>query len=75
MTLHNCVPVFIPDQVADMHYNGFSNSILWPLFHYHPGEISFNEKHWEAYQQANDAFANALASQVEDGDLVWIQYG
>ena len=28
----SCVPVFIPDAVAEDHYNGFSNSILWPLF-------------------------------------------
>lgn len=29
-----CTPVYISDEVADRHYNGFSNSILWPLFHY-----------------------------------------
>jgi trehalose-6-phosphate synthase len=33
---HSCMPVYIPDEVADKHYNGFANSILWPLFHYHP---------------------------------------
>ncbi|KAI8928849.1 glycosyltransferase family 20-domain-containing protein [Entophlyctis helioformis] len=69
---HSCVPVFIKDDIADMHYNGFSNSILWPLFHYHPGEINFNEDHWEAYQEANSAFADAIAAVVEDGDLVWV---
>jgi trehalose-6-phosphate synthase len=26
-----CMPVFIDDAVADKHYNGFSNSILWYL--------------------------------------------
>ena len=30
----SCFPVYISDEVADRHYNGFSNSILWPLFHY-----------------------------------------
>ncbi|KAI8902469.1 glycosyltransferase family 20-domain-containing protein [Globomyces pollinis-pini] len=69
---HSCVPVFIKEDIADMHYNGFSNSILWPLFHYHPGEILFNEKHWEAYQEANAEFADTLASVIQDGDLVWI---
>jgi trehalose-6-phosphate synthase len=29
-----------------LYYNGFSNSILWPLFHYLPGEINFDEAHW-----------------------------
>ena len=33
---HSCVPVFLPDDIADKHYNGFSNNVLWPLFHYVP---------------------------------------
>ncbi|KAF9918800.1 Trehalose-6-P synthase/phosphatase complex synthase subunit [Lobosporangium transversale] len=70
---HSCMPVFIDDEIADMHYNGFSNSILWPLFHYHPGEISFNEDDWGAYQQANQLFAKAINEIVRDGDLVWVQ--
>lgn len=49
------------------------NSILWPLFHYHPGEISFNEEWWEAYQKVNGLFAEAISKIVQDGDLVWIQ--
>ncbi|KAJ3115023.1 Trehalose-6-P synthase/phosphatase complex synthase subunit [Phlyctochytrium bullatum] len=72
MDEYSAVPVFISDEMADMHYNGFSNSILWPLFHYHPGEITFNEDDWEAYQQANVAFADALIRQVNDGDLIWV---
>ncbi|KAJ3085341.1 Trehalose-6-P synthase/phosphatase complex synthase subunit [Quaeritorhiza haematococci] len=69
---HSCVPVYLSNEVADMHYNGFSNSILWPLFHYHPGEINFDEATWEAYQQANEAFAEAICKLVEPGDLVWV---
>jgi trehalose 6-phosphate synthase len=30
----NCRPVYLSDDLADKYYNGFSNSILWPLFHY-----------------------------------------
>ncbi|KAI9319302.1 glycosyltransferase family 20-domain-containing protein [Dichotomocladium elegans] len=67
------VPVFVDQDLADLHYNGFSNSILWPLFHYHPGEISFNEEWWEGYQRVNQLFADAIVRIVEDGDLVWIQ--
>ncbi|KAJ2179144.1 Trehalose-6-P synthase/phosphatase complex synthase subunit, partial [Coemansia sp. RSA 530] len=49
------------------------DSILWPLFHYHPGEMIFEEAAWDAYQRANRAFAEALLDMVKDGDLVWIQ--
>ncbi|OLL22493.1 Alpha,alpha-trehalose-phosphate synthase [UDP-forming] 1 [Neolecta irregularis DAH-3] len=70
---YNTVPVFLDDELADRHYNGFSNSILWPLFHYHPGEISFDEPSWEAYTEANRKFAQAVAEIVHDGDLIWVQ--
>lgn len=66
------MPVFVPDDLADKHYNGFSNSILWPLFHYHPGEISFSEVFWDAYQRCNEIFADAISEIVQEGDLVWI---
>ncbi|DAA76524.1 alpha,alpha-trehalose-phosphate synthase [Trichophyton mentagrophytes] len=69
---YNAVPVFIDNDLADRHYNGFSNSILWPLFHYHPGDITFDESAWEAYQEANRLFAQAIARDVKDGDLVWV---
>ena len=39
--------------------------ILWPLFHYLPGEINFDEAHWEAYQDANMQFAEAVSQIVK----------
>ncbi|KAF2457541.1 glycosyltransferase family 20-domain-containing protein [Lineolata rhizophorae] len=69
---YNAVPVMLDDELADRHYNGFSNSILWPLFHYHPGEITFDEAAWDAYREANQEFANAIAKDVQDNDLVWV---
>ena len=85
---YNAVPVFLDEELAELHYNGFSStvclislcdlakqypdSILWPLFHYHPGEITFDESAWNAYEQANRLFAKAIASEVQDGDLVWV---
>lgn len=68
-----CQAVHLSDDVADRHYNGFSNSILWPLFHYHPGEMNFDEDHWLAYCEANLRFAETVRSQLKDGDMVWVQ--
>lgn len=48
------------------------DSILWPLFHYHPGEITFDESAWEAYKEANRLFAKSVAKEVQDGDLIWV---
>ena len=49
-----------------------TDSILWPLFHYHPGEITFDEAAWNGYVEANRLFAKAMAKDVQDGDLVWV---
>lgn len=68
----SAVPIFMNDDLADRHYNGFSNSILWPLFHYHPGEITFDESAWDGYVEANRLFATEIAPDVRDNDLVWI---
>ena len=73
MEEYSCQAVYLDDDVADKHYNGFSNSILWPLFHYHPGEMSFDEDNWQAYRQANYAFAEAIMKQLTPGSMVWVQ--
>ena len=70
---YNCYPVYLSDELADRHYNGFSNSILWPLFHYHPGEMNFDAANWLAYREANMRFADTVASMVQAGDMVWVQ--
>ncbi|KAH7103409.1 alpha,alpha-trehalose-phosphate synthase t [Auriculariales sp. MPI-PUGE-AT-0066] len=68
-----CQAVYLEDELADSYYNGFANSILWPLFHYHSGEMNFNEQHWHAYREANLRFAQAVRSQLAPGDMVWVQ--
>ncbi|KAH9875544.1 hypothetical protein J1614_004280 [Plenodomus biglobosus] len=69
---YNAVPIMLQDKLADLHYNGFSNAIMWPLFHYHPGEITFDETAWAGYMQANRLFARAVAEDVRDNDIVWV---
>nr|AWH66277.1 trehalose-6-phosphate synthase [Pleurotus tuoliensis] len=73
MEEYSCQAVYLDDDVADRHYNGFSNSILWPLFHYHPGEMNFDEENWRAYRQANLKFAQAVVKQLTPNAMVWVQ--
>lgn len=73
MEEYSCQAVYLDDDVADRHYNGFSNSILWPLFHYHPGEMNFDEANWLAYRQANMQFAEAVRQHIKPGAMVWVQ--
>ncbi|KIW02991.1 alpha,alpha-trehalose-phosphate synthase [UDP-forming] [Verruconis gallopava] len=69
---YNAIPIMLDDELADRHYNGMANEILWPLFHYHPGEITFDESAWDAYTTANRIFAKEVIKDVEDGDIVWV---
>lgn len=73
MEEYSCQAVYLDDDVADRHYNGFSNSILWPLFHYHPGEMNFDEANWLAYRQANMQFAEVVRQQITPRAMVWVQ--
>lgn len=49
-----------------------TDSILWPLFHYHPGEITFDESAWAAYREVNRLFAKEVVKDVQDGDMIWV---
>ncbi|KAJ3282105.1 Trehalose-6-P synthase/phosphatase complex synthase subunit [Rhizoclosmatium sp. JEL0117] len=69
---HASIPVFLPPETAHAHYTGFSNGILWPLFHYHPNELSFNKEHWDGYLDANRRFAERVAKEWREGDTVWV---
>lgn len=48
------------------------DGIMWPLIHYHPGEITFSEDAWQAYKRANRKFAETVARDLMEGDLIWI---
>ncbi|KAF4551436.1 putative glycosyltransferase family 20 protein 2 [Elsinoe fawcettii] len=65
-------PIFLDEKMADKHYNEFSNEILWPVLHYHPGEALFDEAAYQAYQKVNDIFARHIMADIRDGDIVWI---
>ena len=66
------IPVFPEKQVYDLYYNGFSNSTLWPLFHYFPSLVVNNRKYYEAYQQINQQFADEICRLYQPGDVIWV---
>lgn len=66
------IPVFLSQAEFDGYYSGFSNAILWPLFHYHPGHCLFKPEYWDSYVQVNQKFAKVINEQVPKNDFVWI---
>lgn len=65
-------PVFIPKNLKEKHYSGFSNSTLWPHFHYFPTFTKYDHDDYKAYHKVNELFAKAIAENYEEGDVIWV---
>ncbi|MDY0884193.1 trehalose-6-phosphate synthase [Dongia soli] len=53
-------------------YVGFSNSTLWPLFHFRLGLLDFLREDYQGYLKTNEDFAAALAPLLRPDDVIWI---
>jgi trehalose 6-phosphate synthase/phosphatase len=65
-------PVFVDQELYDKYYNGFSNTTLWPLFHYSTSFTKYEGDNFLAYEQVNALFANKLLSIVNEEDTIWV---
>ena len=46
---NNLLPVFLTQEEINEYYEGFSNEILWPVFHYVPTYANYKKSYWEYY--------------------------
>lgn len=53
-------------------YKGFSNSVLWPLFHQRPELMRYGQKDYEGYLEVNKKFVDQLKPLLQPDDMVWI---
>ncbi len=68
-----CFPVHLTRQHIDEFYSGFSNKTIWPLFHYFPEFVVFDETYWESYKTVNQLFCQTLLPHITETDTIWIQ--
>ncbi len=61
-----------PDQLEGYYY-GFANSALWPLCHYFLGRVKYDDQEWQIYDQVNQQFAQVVAEEMKDNDVIWVQ--
>ncbi len=66
------IPVFLTERERQDFYCGFSNEIIWPLFHDLQSRCNFDPCYWNAYVEVNRRFASAVLDHVGEGDLVWV---
>jgi trehalose 6-phosphate synthase/phosphatase len=68
----NMAPVFLTeDEIRDF-YEGFSNSTLWPTFHYFSELATYEQTHWDAYVTVNEKFCAAVLAQAGPEDTIWV---
>ena len=66
------VPVVINKDQYKKYYAGFSNSVLWPLFHYFPSFAEYDQESFDQYLLANEQFAEVMLRHLCPHDTVWI---
>jgi len=62
----------LPESDQRDFYSGFSNGMLWPLFHYCPGRSTFQRKAFQGYLRVNEIFARHLATLIRPDDRIWV---
>lgn len=54
------------------YYLGYSNSVLWPVFHNRLDLAQFEAGFHESYSAVNRRFARALHQMLEPDDVIWV---
>lgn len=69
----NLLPVFLSQEEINQYYEGFSNEILWPIFHYYASTYAnYTLSNWVYYKHVNEKFRDAVLAIAEPGDTIWI---
>lgn len=69
---YQLVPLALSEEEVDKYYHGYSNEVLWPLFHDLQTRCDFSPEYWHVYVKVNRKFAEALAERAGENDFIWI---
>ncbi|AIX73393.1 MAG: alpha,alpha-trehalose-phosphate synthase [Mixta calida] len=56
----------------DLYYCQFSNTVIWPAFHYRLDLVQFQREAWDGYCHVNELLAERLLPLIEPDDILWI---
>jgi trehalose 6-phosphate synthase len=71
-TGYKVVPVALSETERDEFYYGYSNEVIWPLFHDLQNFCNFEPGYWQAYKQVNERYADAIARCAQPDDFIWV---
>jgi trehalose 6-phosphate synthase/phosphatase len=69
---YKIVPVALSENERDEFYYGYSNEVIWPLFHDLQNFCNFEPAYWQAYKQVNERYADAIARCAQPDDFIWV---
>jgi len=69
---HSAMPVYLSKAEAEGFYEGMSNGVIWPLFHYLIDRVPLFVREFEDYRAVNERFADAVCEVANEDDLIWI---
>jgi trehalose 6-phosphate synthase/phosphatase len=72
LDIKNLKAVFLSQEEINQYYEGFSNEVLWPVFHYMPTYARYQQSYWDFYLQVNKKFRDVILDIAEPGDTIWI---
>ncbi|OGX87097.1 bifunctional alpha,alpha-trehalose-phosphate synthase (UDP-forming)/trehalose-phosphatase [Hymenobacter glacialis] len=70
---NSMAPVFLTEDEIRDYYEGFSNSTLWPTFHYFTQFATYDDEQWQAYVTVNEKFCEAVLALAGPEDTIWVQ--
>lgn len=56
----------------DLYYCQFSNTVIWPAFHYRIDLVQFQREAWEGYCEVNEMLARRLRPLIKPDDILWV---
>ena len=56
----------------DSYYLGYSNGVLWPVFHYRIDLADFDAGYIGGYRRVNQMMAHKLAPLLRPDDIIWV---
>jgi len=69
---HTTVTVPLTAAEYNDHYLGYSNSVLWPVFHNRLDLAQFEAGYYARYVSVNEKFADHLSPLIEPDDVIWV---
>ena len=66
------VAVSLSKAERDEFYYGYSNEVIWPLFHDLQNFCNFEPAYWETYKTVNERYAEAIARHCQPDDFIWV---